>query len=514
MIPVLYPDEVAAFDRRIIDDVGISEDVLIENAAQSLYTALEDIAREAYVDADGPVLILCGPGNNGADGIALARHLAGAGRPVSILLCRDESSMNEQCRRQLRICRSIPEISIAGPDDLQDSGHFDVPIIVDAMLGTGATGELRSPFGVLVDNANRSEAIRIAADIPTGLDGITGRAGSSCFVADVTVTMGGVKPGLLFGDGPDYVGELWLSNLSLPSSFYSASTFLLDQEVAQIGIPTLQRRDHKYDRGNLLVVAGSRRMTGAAALAAWGGLHAGAGLVTVAIPHEAHDGLRPLLPPEIMTLPLPSQDGWFTPDSFGPLEERLDGFSAIVTGPGVGRSDAGAAFLHRLAGRSTSPIVLDADAISEKIIEAAVEAREEGSPVVVTPHHGEMARLIDRSSDSIAGNPIGVAREVADSKRVIVVLKGAPTVLSSAGRTYVNSVGNEGMATAGAGDVLSGVVGGLISGRSGGDYLHRVATAVWCHSRAADIAVAEGVSMPALNATAIGEYVGHALGEL
>ena len=514
MIPVLYPEEIARRDRQIIDDVGICEEVLIENAAQSLFAVVDGAAEEIGLGEDSEVLIICGPGNNGADGLALARHVAGSDRPVTVLLCRDEADLNDQCRKQLAICRQIPGIMVFQHEEYPDGDGFGADLIVDAMLGTGASGELRSPFNSLVDRANRSRALRIAVDIPTGLDGRTGMAGEVCFAANHTVTMGALKPGLLFGDGPEFVGELWYSNLSLPSSFYTDSTFLLDRDAALAGLPTLLRQDHKYDRGNLLIVAGSHRMTGAAALAAIGALHAGAGLVTVAIPEEAHDSLRSLLPPEIMTAPLPSHDGWFSTDALEPLRERIDRFSAVVVGPGVGQSDGTHAFLLDLVASTTVPTVLDADAITPDVVAAAVAGRRDRSPVVITPHHGEMTRLIDRTSDAIGSDPLRVAGEVAKDTGTIVVLKGAPTVVADDRRAYVNDAGNRGMATAGAGDVLSGVIGALLAGDSGGRSVDRVATAVWCHSRAADRAIEDGESIPGLSASTIAFGLGAALGEL
>lgn len=515
MVPLLYPDQVAEADRRIVGKTGIPEIVLLENAAVSLFDALHAAAAARSLRPGTPVAILCGSGNNGADGMALGRHLAGAGYPVRLILCTDESSLNELAATQLSICRTLPGVDVVTWKELTG---LDAPlpeaIVVDAMLGTGATGPLRPPFAEAVSSSANAGLLRLAVDIPTGLDGRTGRVDEVAFRADLTVTMGALKPGLLFNDGPDVVGDIFLSNLSLPSSFYAVNTWVLDRTVAADGLSHPRRHQHKYDRGAVLVVAGSRTMSGAAALAASGALAAGAGLVTVAVPDEAFEAVRSLLPPEVIALPLCSEGGHFTERSFGEIEGELDRFDAIVMGPGVGRSEEAGTFLEEIAERTRMPIVLDADALGREIIAKARGAREGGRSVIITPHHGEMARLLECESSEIGVDPLAIATSAEEKFGVSVVLKGAPTVIAADGRRLVNSTGNAGMATGGTGDVLAGVIGALIAPDGEADVLERMAAAVWCHSRAADMLLEDGMTMHGLTPTAILARLDGAIGEL
>lgn len=512
MTPILTATQMKEADRKAIEEVGIPGSVLMENAARGCYEVIHELL-EGRV-AGRSMLVLCGGGNNGGDGLAIARHASLHGMEATCLLLADPDGLSHDATLQLRILQAFLDVELLHGVDALDALHdADFDMIVDAMLGTGATGDPRPPLTEAIEWANNARSPRIAIDVPTGLNADTGEASANTFTADVTITMAALKPGLLLRDGPDCCGEVFVANIGAPDWTYGESgLYLLDAEAAAEGIPIVARTRHKYDRGKALVLAGSHGMAGAGRLTASGAIASGAGLVVYGMPESSAPRAIPGLPPEIMSLALPDTDGSFAADAFDALEDQLERFTVIALGPGLTKSEEAAAFGRDAVARSPLPVVLDADGLSA-FAGRADELRNRKAPLIITPHHGEMARLLERHTENVGADPLGAARQAAARFDCIVVLKGAPTIVAIPdGNAWINAAGNPGMATAGTGDVLTGMIAGLIAGRDRDDILPGVLAATWLHSRAADIAV-EHKTLHALRATDIIDFLPEAFAE-
>ena len=496
---VLTSAQMKEADRKAIDEIGIPGSVLMENAARGCLEVIQEISSLEFLNIgvdDRPhqnLLILCGGGNNGGDGLAIARHASIRGYNVTCLLLAPEEKLSNDAKLQLDILRPFENLEIRNitpdnPDFTPFNSGFDC--IVDAMLGMGATGTPRSPYREAITWANNRDALRVAVDIPTGLNADTGEAISTVFEADLTVTMAALKPGLLLQDGPDVTGELFVTSIGTPGALYETSGCqLLDEIVALQGLPIPRRTRHKYDRGKVLVLGGSREMAGAAVLTATASINAGAGLVVLGTPESVIPLAVPKLPAEIISRGLPESNGRFAENAFDLLIDDLETYTVIALGPGIGRSGSALLFARDLLRRSPLPIVLDADGLFA-FNEHPEALGDHQSPLIITPHHGEMARLLGVSREAIAGDTLAVAGEAAQQFDCIVVLKGAPTVMATPdGNTWINSAGNPGMATAGSGDVLTGVITGLIARHDGDNLLPGLLAGVYLHSLAGDVAV-------------------------
>ena len=487
-------------DRKAIEEIGIPGPVLMENAARGCFevihkTLLSDIdtvrAQNLVPLHPPPILIICGSGNNGGDGLAIARHATLHGYDVTCFLLAPETNLSHDAKLQLDILRSFEHVRIE--NITQDNSDFTLfnthySCIVDAMLGTGATGSPRLPYNKAIEWANSVDTLKVAIDVPTGLNADTGEAFDLVFEADITVTMAALKPGLLLREGPDVTGDLFIADIGAPRTLYEISQCqLLDKVVAYRGLPTTERRQHKYDRGKALVLGGSIEMSGAAILTSTASLSAGAGLVVLGTPESATQLTVPRLPAEVMSLSLKEQHGGFAEDAFNPLLHTLENYTVIALGPGVGRTEQTRSFVHNVVHHSPLPILLDADGLFA-FNENPDALKKHSSPLIITPHYGEMARLLSVSSETVGNTPLTTAQNAAQYFECIVVLKGAPTIVATPdGRTWINSTGNPGMATAGSGDVLSGIITGMIAGRNKEDLLPGVLSGVYLHSLAGDI---------------------------
>lgn len=488
MTPILTSAQMREADRRAIEQHAIPGLVLMENASRGSC----DILSLLLESLEGRrIAVLCGKGNNGGDGLALARHAVIQGADVLCILLGTPEELSADARAQYDMLVSFAPECIVGWEDFQlaapMAGDFDA--IVDAMLGTGATGALRESFAEAVGWANDQDAFRFALDIPTGIDADTGIAEGAFFHADATATMAAMKPGLLLGDGAG--GDVHVVSIGAPPLLYQDSGLeLLDADRAAEALSPVEHGRNKYDRGKVLVVAGSRGMTGAGVMAAEAALRAGSGLVVFAFP-ETSAPLPQAIAPEIMTRPLTStSEGTFAEDAFTELMEQSGSYAVIAVGPGMGRSQETGAALRELVAQSHAPLVLDADGLNAFAGRTELLSRR-SCELVITPHHGEMARLLDIDRIEIGRNPLHYARQAAQHMNCIVVLKGAPTVVALPdGHAWINSAGNPGMATGGTGDVLTGMIASLIG--QAGSAIEGTLAAVYLHSLAADIAADAG----------------------
>jgi len=452
------PDAAAqrALDGWAIERRGIAGAELMERAGRGLF---ELVARRL---PQGTVAVVCGKGNNGGDGLVVARLLREAGREVDIHLLCEPSELRGDARLNLeRLPGSPPRVFNPG-------ALFEVAGIVDAVLGTGSGG---APRGVAADAVETiAEAAAhgvpvIACDVPSGVDGSTGEVAGAAVRAVATATFHAAKPGLWIAPGKGCAGAVEVIDIGIPADGRPPETAARAGLIGAEAIAELPSRGAdatKFDGGSVLVCGGSTGLSGAPSLAALAAARAGAGYVTALVPASLNLVFE-LRQAEVMSVPLPERDGSLAPAALEPALERCGRAGALVLGPGLGR-DAGAFELARaLAAAAPLPLLLDADGLNAhagRLEELA--AREH--PTVLTPHGGELARLLDVDSDAVRARRLALAREAARRARAIVVLKGDDTLVATPEGTVAISRGDApALATAGTGDVLSGTIGALLA---------------------------------------------------
>ncbi len=479
-----------AFDRAATERFHLSSLVLMENAALRVVEFLE--ARFAPL-AGKAVVIVCGKGNNGGDGLAVARHLIGAGCVVDCVLLGGEDDLRGDAAFQLFALQSGPSSRDAGhaflhfelarrPETLSEIGStFDIGL--DAMFGTGFGGAARSGFAEGWDVLGRARHV-VAVDIVSGLNADTGEAVEGACPVEATVTFAAPKRGHFLRDALDLNGEVWVGDIgTTPHQMDETATdcAVLDAATVQKLLPRRRLDAHKGDAGRVMIVGGSVGMAGAVTLAARGALEVGCGLCLAAIPRDigASFGAACL---EATTLPLPTDGGALLPCALDCLAGEWKKMQVVALGPGLGRAP-GAQELARLVVRECPvPLLIDADALHAlPAIAEEVAARTAGT--ILTPHPGEMGVLLGTDAHAVNDNRFACALSCAHKYGAFVVLKGARSLVAAPdGRVWVNLSGNPGMATGGSGDVLSGVVAGLcaqlkepLAATKCGVYLHGLA---------------------------------------
>jgi hydroxyethylthiazole kinase-like uncharacterized protein yjeF len=456
---VVTADQMRFLEGLAIKQYRIPSLDLMERAAEGL---VRELTRVAISDTN--VLILCGPGNNGGDGLAAARLLDEADYPVTALLSVEPNQLKGDALAQYRrLAETEVRLYTAGQKGyertLQRMEDFD--IVVDALLGTGSKGEPEGEILRLVQATNEAMAFIIAADIPTGIDCDTGIAEGSYVSANVTVTFGLPKPFLFQNEGLTAAGEWHVADIGLPDELVvdAGNAFLLDHWWASGTFPQRTRDSHKRSSGVVLVVGGCNTYPGAPTLAAMGALRAGAGLVTAASVRFAIEGVRSHLP-ECPLITLPEQDGFICPKAVKIIADAAESIDAIALGPGLGRAQCVGEFLDELWKSIETKWVIDADALYWL---SELEATPRGQ-AVLTPHEGEAARLCNRPAEEIHRDRMGAATEVSDKFKQTVLLKGAYTVVASQEFDLaINPTGNPGLASGGTGDVLTGVVAAMLA---------------------------------------------------
>ena len=443
------------------------------------------------------VLFVAGKGNNGGDAFVSARELFQDGWAVQVMLAAKRSDVHGDAAEALEamVASGLDVVECPDAGDWDDAAHplSSVDVVVDALLGTGASG---APSGTVAAAIGRIQSLQsqawiISVDIPSGLNGDSGQIEQPCVAADLTVTMGLPKRGLILGDAMDVRGSLECVDLGFSSERVTVAKGEDDLEWNAPGelaarIPVRARRAHKGDCGRVLVIGGSVGLSGAPALCAMGAVRAGAGLVTVLTPKEIA-GEVAAHAPEVMVASGPANDeGGLSVDAWSVWRNRVDDFNAIVVGPGMGRHPDVLMFLRQLIRESEVPMILDADALNAFQGQPHWLDRARG-PIAVTPHPGEMARLFGQSVEQIQSDRVGLATAAAKFSGITVVLKGADTVVAQPdGSVYINTSGNPGMASGGTGDVLAGMMAGLVA--QGLDVLDAARLAVYLHGKAGDIA--------------------------
>lgn len=497
--------EMRSLDQCSIQEYHIPGIVLMENAGLGTVRMMEE---ELGPAANSFALLFIGPGNNGGDGLVIGRHLHQRGcQPIFFFLVnpdqlKGDAAANMDIVRKLRLPFHVidSEARVQTLPVLYKqfvSRGQPCYAIIDALFGTGLARSVTKQFLETINLINYSELLRgvpvIAVDIASGMDSDNGKVHGSCIHADHTATYGCAKPGHVLHHGPECTGKLHVIDIGIPPEVLSRAritTELLDRNTATSLVAPLKRMDntHKGSHGHLAVLAGSIGKTGAAILSVKGALRTGSGLVSLFTTRSLNPIFESLLV-EAMTIPLPSSTDFLGINDLPAIKQELTGKDAVALGPGLGTEETTIELVLRLYHSVKLPMVLDADALN--ILANNRDALDVAAgPRILTPHPGEMARLLGCTVKEVQENRMQAAQEacrVYSKKRndCVVILKGAGTIItSSAGNISINTSGNPGMATGGMGDVLTGIIGGLLC--QGLDYEEAAAAGVFLHGMAGD----------------------------
>lgn len=479
---VLSAQEAAQLDRQA-QSLGVPEAALVEAAGFQLACRVASLTKRK-----ASVGMLCGKGNNAADALAAARYLVAWDRAITLVLAQPQEALEPLaaglCRAAVASgaqCVDAEELEEGAIDALFEAQD----LLVDALLGSGARPGLRPSYRRLVEMANRQRAIRLAVDLPTGVDATTGQIADTAFAADSTLAMGTLKLGHLLPPGSDMTGELWVAPIPFPRQAYAPSYLVQMPSAHQLAayLHPYRRSAHKGELGRVLILAGSLRYSGAAVLAAQGALRAGAGLVTVAVPTAIAASVRARLR-EAMVLGVG-----------GPRAEEFDDAAVtealaalrpdvIAFGPGMGRTEGVRHAAESLLEQWAGPLVIDADGL------VALQGhlsplQQRQAPVILTPHPGEAALLLETTGEAVNQDRLQAARTLAQQSGQVALLKGAYTVIAAAdGRIRLNGTGNPGMASGGMGDTLTGILATFLA--QGMEGFAAAQVAAFAHGRAAD----------------------------
>lgn len=469
MMKVATAAEMKEIDRLAQEEFLIPGAVLMERAA----LALRLIIRERFGLAGQKIYIFCGKGNNGGDGLALARLLTESAAEVKVVLAFEPSQFTGLASQNLAAAVKFG-LPIVDWQEISAAELQQADLIVDALLGTGATGAPHGAVATIIDLINQAKKPVVAVDIPSGVNADNGRVGATAIKATLTVTFGLPKPGLLVYPGVEACGELVIDPIGFPPALLESANlkinWLTAPEVGEL-LPERKPTAHKGSCGHVLVIGGSMGMTGAVALSTIGALRAGAGLVTAGIQNS---DVFPEKPAEVMAL------------SWDRILALLDKAAAVVFGPGASTAEQSRDLFRELLGKCKAPLVIDADGLNLLATEP-VNFRQFSFPTILTPHPGEMSRISGLPVAEIQENRIEIARRFAKEWGVTLVLKGARSIIADhEGNLFINPTGNPGMATAGMGDALAGIIGGLLA--QGMPPTEAAACGTYLHGLAGDLA--------------------------
>lgn len=493
---ILTTEDARYIDQEVPKQLGVSLEILMENAGRGIVDALwgqyDLFSLDNARSINSFVLFICGTGNNGADGLVAARHLLEQGVPVQIVLVGDTSKCSDLFAVQLERCEAMGCI-IDMYDEFNDWSN--VAIAVEGIMGTGLTGRLRD---LTIDVLHDIDTMRSqynfdlwAIDVPSGLDASSGQISEGTLSYDYTVTFGAIKQGLLLYPGKAIGGTAIVAPLGVPWQHVLVdrdSTITIDSDLAETLINYRVPMAHKGVNGNTLIVGGSSDMVGAPMLAAEAAVHSGAGKVTLGVPDTIKHVVQGRIIPEVMVT------------SIDENESLYDGRQVVAIGPGLGRTTDIPDVVNQAIDSYEGALVIDADALyalghvgsvdkdalRDGHIESVYKVQKNLPYCVMTPHLGEFSRLIDLPIKWIERHYITLARAFAKAHQVVLVLKGIPSVVALPdGTVYVNTIGNAGMGTGGMGDVLTGIIAGFIS--QGYSLQDGAILGVYVHSRSADI---------------------------
>jgi len=486
--------------------LGIPGGVLMERAGV-------EMAREVLLGF-GPmqgrrVVVVCGGGNNGGDGFVIARELHRMGARVAVHATKD--AYDGDPKTNLAALRNL-RVRLVGRGEL--GGELaGADLVVDAILGTGFSGEVRGDAAGLIAQINAASAPTVAVDVPSGVDGSTGEVRGAAVRADFTVCAHAAKLGCVVAPGREHAGEVSVVEIGVPlEAEVEPSVALTDHDSLRGLVPRLEGTAHKYSAGSLLVVAGSREATGAAVMVAGGAQRTGCGIVFVVTSRSAAPFVDAQLTEALVSGAPEDEDGAMTAEALeGVVLEKAGRATAVVVGPGIGVGEGGRRLVEGVLDRTDLPVVLDADAITNLVGSDIPKRRN--APTVITPHSGELGRLLGTGAKEVSARRLHSARRAADEHGCTVLLKGSDTLVVEGERVAVNSTGHVALATAGTGDVLSGAIGALLSRRM--DPYDAARAGAWAHGRAAGLWLEEtGWPAESLIATDLLRFLPRAFGEI
>lgn len=504
--------EMRELDRVADAEYGLAADILMENAGR----AISQIILERYPHAgmSTEILVFAGKGNNAGDAFVVARRLMGLGRKVRVFHLQNEAGYKDAALKNFVILQKLKAklTLLETATELQEffntrPGPFT---IVDGILGTGLKGDLEGIFYDLVETINKANASEvISIDIPTGVDGDTGSVAGTSILASLTISMGFPKLGHFLPPGAARRGELVNVDICLPAKFRGeGDKFLLMRGPLEKALQARDRYGHKNSFGHTCLIGGMPGRLGAIAMAARAAHKMGTGLVSCATWIDAFEPLMNKLPSETMVAPL-----ILTGPESELLRKNLQTYSSVVMGPGMGTRAEGRQVVVDILSAYKGPMVLDADALNiiadHKLHDLLVKRR---APTVLTPHPGEMARFLGIDKEEVLRDPVRAVKDAVKLSHAVVLLKGAATLISSPeDELYLNHYPNDGMATAGSGDVLAGMIGGLLG--QGVPAFEATLLGVYVHSLAGDFAAKE-FGHRSMTAPDIIENISHAFKDL
>ena len=452
--------QMRKMDEMAINNFQIPSIVLMENAARCVC----DVVLEKFdLDEKSKIAVFAGKGNNGGDAYAVARLLFNKGIKVDVIAVGDTKSLKSDALINYRIARNMG-INIIKLDDFFIKKLHGYCLIIDGILGTGIKGEIKDDIKKVIDIINNYDKPVVSIDIPSGVEGDTGKV-STAIKADITVTFAAIKIGMIIYPGASYCGEIKIGDISMPIKVLNNmdinSNILTESEARQL-IPKRIDRSNKGTYGKLFVIAGSSNMSGAAALAINSGYRSGAGVVYACVPKSAMEPIK-VLANEAVEIPLSDKNGFVCNKSFEEINTVLPRAKAIILGPGLGVESETKNFIEKVIKIVKCPMIIDADGLNNICGNLEV-LKETFSDIIITPHPMEMSRLMGKDVNYITDNLIETATYFAKKYKCVVLLKDARTVIASPdGRYFIYTTGTNAMAKGGSGDVLSGIIGGLLS---------------------------------------------------
>jgi NAD(P)H-hydrate epimerase len=493
---VLTPAMMTKCDQETIES-GYPEILLMEAAASGVANlALEIIKEKVFFKEkkEVKISILAGKGNNGGDGLAAARILKNWGYQTQIILSSDKDVLKGVNEKNFELA-ALNKVKYYQFEDLKEIDFLNIisesDLIIDSLLGTGITGELRGNIKKIINLINQKltkQPLTLAVDIPSGIIGKNGNIAGDALKADHTATMAAYKRGLLLYPGRDFAGNIKVINIGIQEETIKTNGDRLkvfnDQEAEKL-MPKRKNYGHKGDFGKIAVLAGSKGMTGAPLLTTKAALKSGSGLVYLLIAEEI-EALTTSQLDELVGISLPSKNGIIAESSFEKIKQFSKKVDLLAVGPGLGTTSSVQSTIRNILVKLNIPLIMDADAINS--INDLDLLKNYSGELILTPHPGEMSRLTGLTIKEINDNRIKIARDFAKENKLTLILKGAATITAASdGRTYINSSGSNGMATAGSGDVLTGIVSSLKAQNM--KSFEAAALAVYIHGKAGEYAV-------------------------
>ncbi|AXH99787.1 NAD(P)H-hydrate dehydratase [Sporosarcina sp. PTS2304] len=478
-------EDMQKMDHYTIETLGLPGAVLMENAGARVVEELLKLAAPHTT-----FVVFAGSGNNGGDGFVIARRLQDLGHTCTLFLATDPSHVKGDARIHFDVYtnRQLPILYAkdATPETIRTLVN-NSSIIVDALLGTGARGEIREPIRSIITLINEAEKITVAVDIPSGVNSDTGAVDDIAVCAHQTITFVAPKQGFFLQQGSQHIGQWQAVDISVPPSIAHELSLelphVITAELAKASVPKRPRHGHKGTFGHVLVIGGSKPYVGAPIFSAKAALHAGAGLVTLGIPETVYPMAATQLPTALFW-PMEEVDGHLAVQTY--TKKQLETYDVCAVGPGLSRFAGGELWMqHLLDSLSGQPLVLDADGlyIARNLLDLL---RTYKGPVVLTPHPGEMAMLLQTTVTQVEANRLEIAKQFATEHRVYLLLKGHRSILATPdGTLYINPIGGDALGKGGSGDVLTGILASFLA--QGAEPLEAMIAATYLHAEAAEL---------------------------